>query len=421
MRKRALLSVLLLVACTAHRSDEPVGSVSAAASPAITEVASFGANPGAIKMYEHVPAKLAASPGLVVVLHGCTEGAADASSRYGFDTVADENGFVVVYPEQTTANNQARCFNWGGVYGDMSTLERGKGENGSIKSMVDKAIATHGVDPKKVFVAGFSAGGAEALVVAAAWPDVFAGAASIAGVPYRCPTSFADVFTCQNPGKDQTPEKWGDAVRTAGKGFAGPWPRVAIWQGTTDSVVGPKNRTEAIEQWANVHGVDPKAPSVTDKVDGQDHTAWKNAAGAIVVESYSIAGMGHGIPVVPGAQCGTAGQYALDKGICAARHIASFFGLAATMSGDGGASSSGDASSGGTSSGGASSSSSSSSTAGGPPGSSNGGPGGNGADPSEGNYGSTCSMGVASSRSAWGVFVLAFAALAIARRARRGA
>lgn len=420
MRPRHLLvttTLPLLLACSAGSAEEePTERTSSAATGAITEVKAFGPNPGALKMFEHVPAKLAAKPGLVLVLHGCTQGAADATA-FGWNELSDELGFVVVYPEQTTANNPLRCFNWAGEYGDPANLQRGKGENQSLKSMVDKAVADHGVDPAKVFVVGFSAGAATALVAAATWPDVFAGAASIAGVPFHCTTVYAEVSSCQKPGKDKTPAQWGDLVRAAHAGHAGPWPRVSVWQGSADTIVGTANRKEIVEQWTNVHGLSA-SPSGTETVDGQARSVWKDAKGTPVVETYEIAAMGHGVPVVPSKQCGAVGAYAVDKGICAARRVAEFFGLTATGSGAD-AGSSGGASSGGASPGGASSGGGSG-AAGGDAGlasSSGGGGAGEAADDASGSYKSTCALGPATRAPAGGG--LAFVALALAAFTRR--
>ena len=185
-----------LGACAAATDDEgSIGSTaSALGSPALVEVTGFGANPGGLKMYEYAPASLGTKPAVVVVLHGCTQGAADVAQT-GWNSLADKLGFVVVYPEQSTTNNSERCFNWGGVYGDMTKIARNQYENASIKQMVDKSVAAHSADTKRVFVVGFSAGGGEAAVMAAAWPDVFAAGAAIAGIPYHCAASFADAFT----------------------------------------------------------------------------------------------------------------------------------------------------------------------------------------------------------------------------------
>src|SRR5262249_8160255 len=122
---------------------------------------------------------------------------------------------------------------------------------------------------------------------------------------------------------------WGGRVKQAFASFPGPWPRMAFWQGSSDSTVGPKNRTELIRQWTNVLGL-PEAASATDTVDGSSHGVWKNAAGEVAVETFEVPGIGHGVPVKPSAGCGRTGQYAFDKGICGASRVASFFGLVAT-------------------------------------------------------------------------------------------
>ena len=220
--------------------------------------------------------------------------------------------------------------------------------------MVDKAIAAHGSDPKRVFVVGFSAGGGTAAIMAATYPDVFAGGATLAGIPFDCTTTYAEVNGCMKPGKTKTAADWAALVKAADPGFGGPWPRMSIWQGAADTTVAPANRMELVKQWAGVHGVDGASP-VTDTVDGQSHAVYKNASGNVVIETYEVAGMAHAVPVVPGAGCGTAGSYALDKGICAAGRIASFFGIT-SAGGPGAADAGADAK--GASSGGVSSSSS---------------------------------------------------------------
>jgi poly(hydroxyalkanoate) depolymerase family esterase len=326
MNRRLLASLALAssVGCASSAID-PSEAASSAIGVSITEVSSFGSNPGALKMYEHVPANLAPNAPVVLVLHGCMQTAQDAAQT-GWNNVADAFGFLVVYPEQQTGNNPMRCFNWAGEYGDAANLQRGKGENQSVKEMVDKAKSAHGVDPKRVFITGFSGGGAQSALMAAVWPDVFAAAATFAGVPFDCTTQFLEVSSCLKPGKDDTAANWGQKVRAANPSYQGTWPRMSIWQGSADSVVAPENRTELIRQWANVHGVS-ETPSATDRVEGYPHGVFKDASGAVVMETYEITGMDHGVPIKSGGSCGSAEQYIIDKNICAARHVADFFGI----------------------------------------------------------------------------------------------
>ncbi|MEO8702697.1 MAG: PHB depolymerase family esterase [Kofleriaceae bacterium] len=298
-------------------------------------VSEFGANPGALAMYEYVPAGLATGKPIVVVLHGCTQTAAAMESA-GWNALADELGFAVIYPEQQTANNPVRCFNWAGEYGDTMNLERGKGENQSIISMVDKAIVTHGSDPDRVYIVGFSAGAAFTAVMLATWPERFAAGAIMSGLPYRCATSVNGAFSCQNPGTAKSAAQWGDFVRAAADG---PYPRVQLWQGAADTTVAPMNQGELIKQWTNAHGTDADADA-TETIGKATRTEYRQGT-TVVVEAYSIATMGHAI-VIGGDACpGAAAAYFSDQGICSTARAAAFFELTAPGGGGGSGSGSG--------------------------------------------------------------------------------
>ena len=115
------------------------------AGPAATplrEVHDFGSNPGALRMFAYLPAALAPGSALVVVLHGCTQTAAGYDFGAGWSTLADRYGFALVFPEQQRSNNPNGCFNWF-LPGDT---ERDRGEAHSIRQMVARAIADHGLD-----------------------------------------------------------------------------------------------------------------------------------------------------------------------------------------------------------------------------------------------------------------------------------
>ena len=318
------------VSCSADRgSDERVATSEAA----LESVTSFGSNPGALQMYRYVPAAVPANAPVVVVLHGCTQSAADFVNA-GWNPLADKYKFYVVYPQQPSANNPSTCFDWFGKYNtpsDKTNLTRGQGENLSIKQMVDKMKQDYSVDASRVFVAGFSAGAAFVSVMLATWPDVFAAGGMGEGIPYNCPsTQNTDVFQCMNPGKTLPASDWGDRVRAAYAGYAGPWPRVSIWEGTQDTTVGTTNATQLVAQWTNVHGLSA-TPSAQDTVDGQAHAVFNTGNGQTRVESYSISGMAHGFAVDPAHGCGAPSTYLLDKHICAAHHMLRFFGIADPM------------------------------------------------------------------------------------------
>lgn len=296
------------------------------ASPAFaqTEVTGFGSNPGNLRMFKYVPGGLPANAPMVVALHGCAQSASSYDAETGWQLFADRFRFALLLPQQQSANNSSTCFNWF----ENADISRGQGEALSIKQMVDRMIADHGIAGSRVYVTGLSAGGAMTAAMLAAYPDVFAGGAIIAGIPYRCGVGQSAAFSCMNPGSNLTPAQWGDKVRAAST-WSGPWPIVSIWHGESDFTVRPMNLTESMEQWTNVHGIDQTA-DVSDTIGGYPHKVYRDAAGTARVETYSITGMGHGTPVDPGAgatQCGTAGAYILDVNLCSSYYIARFFGL----------------------------------------------------------------------------------------------
>lgn len=289
-----------------------------------TEVTGFGSNPGNLRMFKYVPSGLPANAPLVVALHGCSQTAANYDAETGWQLFADRFRFALLLPQQQSANNSSGCFNWF-VPGDIG---RGQGEALSIRQMVDRMIVDHGIAPSRIYATGLSAGGAMTSALLAAYPDVFAGGAIVAGLSYRCATSQNAAFSCMNPGSNLAPAQWGDLVRAA-SAWTGPWPIVSLWHGDGDFVVRPMNLTESMEQWTNVHGIDQTA-EVNDTVGGFPHKVYKTPSGQTRVETYTITGMGHGTPVDPGTgetQCGTAGAYILDVNLCSSYHIARFFGL----------------------------------------------------------------------------------------------
>jgi poly(hydroxyalkanoate) depolymerase family esterase len=298
----------------------------AAAAAQLVQVSNFGSNPGALDMYKYVPDDMPDNAPLVVLLHGCSQQASGMNPT-GFLDLADEYHFYVVQPQQRSANNPVYCFNWAGEYGDTANLERGKGENLSIKQMIDKMKADYSIDTARVYIAGFSSGGAFTAVMLATWPEVFAAGAVMSGVPYRCATTVQGAYDCMalgsHPELKKTPEQWGDLVRAAAD-HDGPYPRVILFHGTSDTTVQPDNLGELVDQWTNVHGISAE-PTASEMVAGHERKRF----GEGQVEAWRIGGMVHAVSVGddPDHACGMTGSFVADKGLCEAYRAIRFFGL----------------------------------------------------------------------------------------------
>jgi len=302
----------------------------------------FGSNPGTIDMYTYVPDRVHPGAALVVSLHGCNQDATTYSEN-GWRDVAEEWNSVVIYPEQRKSNNPLRCWNWFRA----EDAQRGRGEAKSIRQMIDAALQRYPINKDHIYIEGLSAGGWMAAVMLACYPDVFAGGATIAGGPAFCAVThrhFWDVFGMWNTfqstvqtnrcmdGLDREASRWRHLVESKGfSGYSGKWPRISIWHGSGDNRVHPEMQHELLEQWTSLHGIDTVAESSEKLGPGMKATrkGFQNEQGAVLVETFRIEGMGHGLPIAdkPSSDCGTESEYIIEAGICAVRHIGRFWGL----------------------------------------------------------------------------------------------
>jgi poly(hydroxyalkanoate) depolymerase family esterase len=226
-----------------------------------------------LRMFTYLPSDITAQRPLLVVLHGCTQNAESYDRGAGWSTLADRFGFALLLPEQPRSNNPNGCFN----LFQTGDIERGHDEPLSIRQMVAKMVSDHAIDPARVFVTGLSAGGAMTSVMLATYPDVFAGGAIIAGLPYGAANNVQQAFENMFQCPPRTPGAWGDLVRRASH-HEGPWPRVSVWHGGADATVIPPNATEIVKQWTDVHGLSSR-PSFEAVVDGYPRQVWVNETG----------------------------------------------------------------------------------------------------------------------------------------------
>jgi poly(hydroxyalkanoate) depolymerase family esterase len=301
----------------------------------------FGANPGNLRMYAYRPPGLRAGAALVVVLHGCRQEAVPFARDAGWIALADRIGAALLLPEQVGlpphlhdvpmlpmaarwmgANNQRACFNWF----EPENTTRDRGEARSIRSMIDHMVARDRLDPERVFVAGLSAGGGMAAAMLAAYPELFAGGAVVAGIPAGCAALITEARPCMR-GRDRSPAEWQRALRPPDRPD-GRKPRVSIWHGLDDETVRPAAAVELVEQWTAYHGL-----SATLDLDaggpGPRRQRHGEAGGVAPVESVLLPGFPHAFPIAadPSGRCGQASAYVRPAGICAAEEIARFWGI----------------------------------------------------------------------------------------------
>jgi poly(hydroxyalkanoate) depolymerase family esterase len=297
---------------------------------ALKDWADFGSNPGNLRMLSYRPEHCPDGAPLVVVLHGCTQTASGYAEGAGWMALAERHGFVLLLPEQQRANNANLCFNWF----LPEDIGRDGGEAASIRQMVERLAVHESIDRARIFVTGLSAGGAMAAVMLAAYPDVFAGGAVVAGLPYGVAGSVQDALQSMFQGKSLSAKEWGGRVRAASR-HKGPWPRISIWHGGADQTVQPSNQAELVKQWTDLHGL-PARPTSDAQAGGHRLQSWAGPDGEALVEAHTIAGMAHGAAIAPGGAdgVGVAGPFLLDVGIASSERIAAFWGIAEAAQAD---------------------------------------------------------------------------------------
>jgi poly(hydroxyalkanoate) depolymerase family esterase len=292
----------------------------------LTQVSGFGSNPGNLKMFVYPPPDSLSNAPLVVALHGCLQNAQDYANDTMWSSLSDQYKFAVLFPQTDTSNNSARCFNWF----QPGNIARDSGEALSIKEMVDKMKSSYSIDSNRIYVTGLSAGAFMTVVMASTYPEIFKGAAPMAGGPYKCAATTNEAFSCMNPGVDKTGAQWATLIKSGYSGYTGKYPRISIWQGTSDTTVAPMNAAELMQGWANVLGLS-ETPSLTETIQGNTHNVFKDSSGVVLMETWDIAGMPHGITVDPDGTNGKAGgqtdTYSFDKNVWSSYVVAKFFGL----------------------------------------------------------------------------------------------
>ena len=222
---------------------------------------------------------------LVVMLHGGTQDAATFAAATGMNDLAERQGFLVAYPEQPASANPGKYWNWF-VPGHQ---RRDAGEPSLIAGITRQITDRYGADASRVYVAGFSAGGAMAAVMAAVYPDLYAAAGVHSGLPYAAAADMASAFAAMQQGSS----------RPAGS-TARPVPLI-VFHGDRDTTVAPANAAGLIGDVLAAASPDgrpgtPPAVVTTGQVPGghaDTRTCYQDPAGAALAERWIIHQAGH--------------------------------------------------------------------------------------------------------------------------------
>src|SRR6185503_1424120 len=253
------------------------------------------ARPAAALRYRlYVPSASAQRPlPLLVMLHGCNQDAAAFAAGTRMNRLAERRGFAVLYPEQSNRLNALRCWNW------FRARDAREGESELIAEMIASVCAENAIEPRRVYVAGMSAGAAMARVLTARHGALFAACGLHSGVMYGAAASAAQVASTMKHGSAASPEATARALAAALPGDEGVVPTIAI-HGTADRVGNHLNHAQLTEQllaFADSGNVRPSTSRHTEHIErigGRVCTVREyERGGRLYLRSCLIEGLGH--------------------------------------------------------------------------------------------------------------------------------
>jgi len=247
---------------------------------------------------------------LVVMLHGCTQNPDDFATGTRFNAIAEEEPCLVLYPAQARLANGSRCWNWF----NAADQQRGQGEPSIIAGMTQEIIETYHLAPAQVYIAGLSAGGAMALVMAATYPELYAAAGIHSGLPYAAAKDLPSALAAMK-GRSAPPANARlDAIP------------VIVFHGDRDKTVHPRNGDQIMRQ-----SMPPQASVDIERGQIRDGHAYtrtfhEDCNGKVVAEQWLIHGAGH-------AWSGgsSRGSYTDHKGPDASQEMMRFFATHAKL------------------------------------------------------------------------------------------
>jgi poly(hydroxyalkanoate) depolymerase family esterase len=248
--------------------------------PGARFMAATFSGPGGSRAYKlYIPASLPAGPvPLIVMLHGCTQSPDDFAAGTRMNALAEADACLVAYPEQTASANAQRCWNWF----NPADQQRDRGEPAIIAGITRQILRDHAVDPRRVYVAGLSAGGAQAAIMGAAYPELFAAIGVHSGLANGAARDVPSAFAAMRGGAAGLASNQGRQVPTI------------VFHADRDATVHPVNGDQVIAQANGAARL--RAETLRGQVPGghaYTRTRHTDAAGRAVLEQWVVHGGGH--------------------------------------------------------------------------------------------------------------------------------
>jgi poly(hydroxyalkanoate) depolymerase family esterase len=291
------------VACkvlTPHERTDgtPTGPTAPASLPGEFVSRSFTNHAGTRAYKLYVPSsysgKLGEAVPMVVMLHGCTQSPDDFAAGTRMNALAEQHGFLVVYPAQAANANGSKCWNWF----RSEDQSRDRGEPSLIAGITREVASDYHIDERRIFVAGLSAGAAMAVILGTTYPELYAAVGAHSGLPYGAAHDIPSAFGAMKSGMARAGFPNPLAAPKSPRPRAEHGVPIIVFHGDRDQTVNARNAAAIVEQAIAVHpdGQGLRAHvhnGVTSAGRTYSHIVYVDASNERIVEYWVLHGAGH--------------------------------------------------------------------------------------------------------------------------------